>query len=88
LTPLEALACGVPPVVLDTDVARESLGDAAVYVPFDGDVPAIARALETALFDPAVRARVLAAAPATLARYSWPRAAAATLAVLESVASG
>ena len=33
LTPLEALAAGVPPVLLDTPVARESCGDAAVYVP-------------------------------------------------------
>jgi glycosyltransferase involved in cell wall biosynthesis len=87
-TPLEALACGVPPVVLDTDVARESLGDAAVYVPFNGDVPAIARALETALFDHAVRAKILAAAPAALARYSWPRAASETLAILESAVDG
>ncbi|PYR20569.1 MAG: glycosyltransferase family 1 protein, partial [Acidobacteria bacterium] len=84
-TPLEALACGVPPVVLDTDVARESLGDAAVFVPFNSDVPAIARALETVLFDQTVRARVLAAAPAALAKYKWPRAAAETLALLESV---
>jgi glycosyltransferase involved in cell wall biosynthesis len=86
-TPLEALACGVPPVVLDTDVARESLGDAAVYVPVNSDVPAIARALEAALFDQTVRVRVLAAAPAVLAKYNWPRAAAETLAVLESVVS-
>jgi glycosyltransferase involved in cell wall biosynthesis len=83
LPPLEALACGVPPVVLDTEVARESLRDAAVYVPVNGDVPAIARALEAALFDPAVRAQVLKAAPAALAKYSWPRAAAETLGVLE-----
>ncbi len=32
LTPLEALAAGIPPVVLDTAVAREVLGDAALYV--------------------------------------------------------
>ncbi len=82
-TPLEALACGVPPVVLDTDVARESLGDAAVFVPFNSDVPAIARALETALFDQTVRTRVLAAAPAALTKYQWPRTAAETMAVLE-----
>jgi glycosyltransferase involved in cell wall biosynthesis len=87
LPPLEALAYGVPPVVLDTEVARESLGDAAVYVPFNSDVPAIARALERALFDTALRARVLAAAPAALARYNWPRAGDETLAVLESVVS-
>jgi glycosyltransferase involved in cell wall biosynthesis len=86
-TPLEALAYGVPPVVLDTAVARESLGDAAVYVPFNSDVPAIARALETALFDAEVRARVLAAAPAALAKYQWPRAAAETLALLEAMGS-
>jgi hypothetical protein len=54
-----------------------------VYVPFNSDVPAIARALETALFDQTVRARVLAAAPAALAKYNWPRAAAETMAVLE-----
>ena len=33
LTPLEALAAGVPPVVLDTPVAREIYGPAARYVP-------------------------------------------------------
>jgi glycosyltransferase involved in cell wall biosynthesis len=33
LTPLEALAAGIPPVLLDTDVARESCGNAAVYGP-------------------------------------------------------
>jgi len=86
LTPLEALAAGVPPVLLDTPVARESCGDAAVYVPL-GEVPAITRALDAMLFDGATRSRILAAAPAALARYSWPRAARETLAVLEAVAS-
>ena len=38
LTPLEALSAGVPIVVLDTPVAREVYGDAAWYVPRDGDV--------------------------------------------------
>jgi glycosyltransferase involved in cell wall biosynthesis len=73
----------VPPVVLDTETARESLEDAALYVPSNADVPAIALALETALFDERARARVLEAAPAVLARYEWPRAARETLAVLE-----
>ena len=86
LTPLEALAAGVPPVLLDTPVARESCGDAAVYVPL-GEVPAITRALDAVLFDAATRSRILAAAPAALARYSWPRAARDTLAVLEAAAS-
>ena len=85
LTPLEALASGVPPVLLDTPVARESCGDAAVYVPA-GNLPATTRALESLLFDEAVRARLLAAAPAELAKYSWPRAARETLAVIERAA--
>jgi glycosyltransferase involved in cell wall biosynthesis len=84
LTPLEALAAGVPPVLLDTAVARESCGDAAVYVPV-GDGPATTRALEAVLFDEATRSRILDAAPHVLAKYSWPRAAQETLAVLESV---
>jgi glycosyltransferase involved in cell wall biosynthesis len=83
MTPLEALANGIPPVVLDTPVARESLMDAAVYVPLNGDVPAIVRALETALYDDEARTRMLTAAPAALARYQWPRAGRETLAILE-----
>jgi len=83
LTPLEALAAGVPAVLLDTPVARESCGDAALYVPPD-DLPAVTQALETLLFDDPTRARLLAAAPAVLAGYDWSRAACDTLAVLES----
>src|SRR4051812_9896964 len=82
LTPLEALAAGVPPVLLDTPVARESCGAAAIYVPHN-DRPATTRALESALFDDRLRAALLAAAPAELAKYSWTRAASDTLAVLQ-----
>jgi glycosyltransferase involved in cell wall biosynthesis len=85
LTPLEALAAGVPPVLLDTAVARESCGSAALYVPA-GDLAATTRALELALFDEETRTKLLAAAPSTLERYSWPRAARDTLAVLEGPA--
>lgn len=78
LTPLEALASGVPPVVLDTEVAREIYGPAAVYVA--GPNPAlIATALETAVTDGAERRQVLAAAPQVLARYSWDECAHRTL---------
>jgi glycosyltransferase involved in cell wall biosynthesis len=82
LTPLEALAAGVPPVLLDTAVARESCGDAAVYVPV-GNVAATTGGLESVLFDAATRTRILAAAPGQLAKYQWPRAAQETLAVIE-----
>ena len=85
MTPLEALAAGVPPVVLDTVVARETLRNAAIYVPAS-DIRAATRALERALFDEPARAQILAAAPATLAQYTWPRAARETLAVIEAAA--
>jgi glycosyltransferase involved in cell wall biosynthesis len=81
--PLEALNSAVPSVLLDTDVAREVCGDAAIYVQ-NGDIAAIGEALNGLLFDDQVRSRVLNAAPHVLARYSWARAAAATLAALES----
>jgi glycosyltransferase involved in cell wall biosynthesis len=86
MTPLEALTIGIPSVVGDTPAARESLGDAAIYAPHN-DIPAVGRALIAALFDESARARVLAAAPAVLAKYSWPRAARDTLAVLEAAGS-
>ncbi len=84
LTPLEALAHGVPIVVLDTPVAREVYGDAAIYVAAP-DPRLIEPALEQALFDEAERQRVLQAAPAVLARYSWAACARGVLqALLES----
>ena len=85
LTPLEALTAGVPPVLLDTPIARESCGEAALYVPL-GDRTAATRALEKALFDAAARARVLKAAPSALARYDWARSADDTLAAIEKAA--
>lgn len=84
-TPLEALSVGIPPVVSDTAVSRETLGESAVFV-VPGDVAATARALEAALFDEATRRRVFHAAPTALARYDWGRAARQTLALLEEAA--
>ncbi len=83
LPPLEALASGIPPVLLDTPVAREVCGAAARYVP-RGDIPAIAAALVDLLGNPAARAAVLSDAPGVLARYSWPEAARRTMDALES----
>jgi glycosyltransferase involved in cell wall biosynthesis len=83
--PLEALGSGVPPVLLDTEVAREVCGEAALYVA-NGDIPGITAALRSLLFDEGVRRRVLNAAPAVLARYTWARAAAETLAAHEASA--
>jgi glycosyltransferase involved in cell wall biosynthesis len=82
MTPLEALAAGIPPLLLDTPVARESCGDAALYVG-PGDVSGTADALERILADEPTRSRLLAAAPGALAKYSWPRAARETMALIE-----
>ncbi len=85
LTPLEALAAGVPVIVLDTAVARESCGDAALYVPA-GDLNALTRALQRVLFDEATRNDLLARAPQVLGRFDWIAAARDTLGVLVSAA--
>jgi glycosyltransferase involved in cell wall biosynthesis len=86
-TPLEALAHGAVPVVLDTPVAREVYGEAAVRVA-DGPtlVEALAAALGRLLTDPAARAPHLAAAPAVLASYRWADTAARTWRALEEAA--
>lgn len=85
MTPLEALAAGVPLVVLDTPVAREIYGDAASYVAAD-DVEGTAAALRRLLRSPDAGRDLLARAPAVLARYSWDRAAEQTLERLDRVA--
>jgi glycosyltransferase involved in cell wall biosynthesis len=86
LTPLEALAAGIPIVVLDTPVAREVCGPAAIYVARPDPV-LVEAALDQALFDENTRARILAEAPAVLARYSWRDCAARVLDVLVRAAA-
>jgi glycosyltransferase involved in cell wall biosynthesis len=86
LTPLEALAAGVPAVVLDTPVAREVYGDAAVYVRRH-DLAGTADALRQFLTSSSAAADLLGRAPAILRRYSWDRAAADTLEHIERIAA-
>jgi glycosyltransferase involved in cell wall biosynthesis len=83
--PLEALSAGVPVVVLDTPVAREIYGPAALYVE-KPDPSSVEVALERALFDVSDRERVMNAAPAVLARYSWRDCSARVLRALEAAA--
>ncbi len=88
-TPLEAMARGAVPIVLDTPVAREIYGAAAVRVP---DTPQlvthVTAALATLLDDPAARQHLREAAGPVLASYRWADAAARTLAHLEEAAGG
>ena len=82
--PLEAMAAGVPAIVGDTAVAREIYGDAARLVGFE-DVPGIADAILEVVRNHETRARLRAAAARRLPRFTWARAAAETLTVLETV---
>ena len=86
MTPLDALAAGVPPVVLDTAVAREIYGPAALFL--DRPEPAAVHdALRRALFEAGERGRILEAAPRQLERYSWQECGRRTLQVLLACAS-
>ncbi|MFB3855036.1 MAG: glycosyltransferase family 4 protein [Vicinamibacterales bacterium] len=87
LTPLEALARGVPPVVLDTPVAREVYKDAALYVA-PGDVAGTAAAITTLIADSLERRHILGRAAGILEEYSWPRLARETLEAIEAAAGG
>lgn len=87
LPPLEALSRGVPVVALDTPVAREVLGDGAILVAA-GDPDALTSALASAIDEGPVRDRLLAAAPAVVARYSWDRTATETFSALRDAARG
>lgn len=85
-TPLEALAAGVPALVLDTPVAREVYGDAVLYVSRPDPQP-VADALDLLLYDEHTRTRLLQAVPAVLGRYSWVRCAEQTLHALVAAGS-
>jgi glycosyltransferase involved in cell wall biosynthesis len=86
LTPLEALRAGVPPIVLDTPVAREIYGPAARYVSDVSTTTALGLALCELLTDPAARDDILRHATVLLARYDWTRTAHQTLAAIEEAA--
>ena len=87
LTPLEAMAHGAAPVVLDTPVAREIYGAAARYVGLGAEArDTLGRTITDLLVVPGQRAALVAEAPAVLSRYDWTRTAADTLAALEDAA--
>ena len=87
-TPLEALAAGVAPVLLDTPIARETCGAAARYVAPDAPNTTVAAAIVDLLTDAAARAEILRHATEVLPRYDWEIAAADTLRVIEEAAVG
>jgi glycosyltransferase involved in cell wall biosynthesis len=88
LTPIEAITRGVPAVVLDTAIARDTYGDAAIYVSPSASNDEIAAIIADLITNAEARRRLLANAEDVLARYDWPRAADETLTVLEEAALG
>jgi glycosyltransferase involved in cell wall biosynthesis len=85
MTPMEAAAHGVPSVLLDTPVAREVYGDAALRVPLS--VPVIADALTALLTDPDVHAAAVARGRAQLEAFTWSRTASVLRETLERAAT-
>jgi len=86
LTPLEALAAGIPSVVLETPVAREVYGPAVLYVPPEAGVRGIAQVLRDALDGADYVRAALGHAAGIVSRYSWDQAADRTLAAIEATA--
>jgi glycosyltransferase involved in cell wall biosynthesis len=83
LTPIEAMAAGIPIVVLDTDISREIYGPAAEYVARP-DPGLIADSLQRVLTAGAERTRLIEAGTMQVERYSWRECAQRTLQVLLS----
>lgn len=81
---LEAQACGVPLVAARASSLPEVAGDAAIYVdPLSVDD--ITRGLRLALSDATLCAELVARGAQNLCRFSWARAAAEVLAVLDAL---
>lgn len=81
---LEAMARGLPVACSDRGSLKEVAGDAALI--FDPEnVTAIARSIETLLFDRGVAERLREAGRARAAHFTWEKTARATLATYEKV---
>ena len=85
IPPLEAIAHGVPVVLLDTAVTREIYGSGALLV--QPDPSDIGKALRRLLMDAESHASLLAAGRGRLHAFSWPRTARILLTALERAAS-
>ena len=83
----EAMAAGVPTVASDDESIDEACGDAALRV-VARDVDGMAEALETAVFDAAERARLIAAGHAHVAGLTWDACARAITDGLVAAADG
>ena len=82
---LEAMACGTPVVASNTSSLPEVVGEAGLLVdPLNTD--ALAAALELALLDEPLRARLRRRGLARAAQFSWPAAARSLLGIYRRLA--
>lgn len=84
LTPLEAIARGVPPVLLDTPVAHEIYEGGALFV--SREPASIARAITTLLRDDRAHRDLVESGSALLSHFTWSRTAATIRTALERAA--
>jgi glycosyltransferase involved in cell wall biosynthesis len=85
--PLEALACGVPPVVLDKSSLAEVF-DGLAFMAARPEEKEIAEALRLALVDQGRRAEILAEFERRRAQFSWARAARELARLIEEMKAG
>lgn len=85
LPPLEAMACGTPVIVGNRASLPEVVGDAALMIdPFS--MQTLAQALDEVMSNSALAQRLTRAGPVRAELFSWDKAAARTLQVLDQAA--
>jgi glycosyltransferase involved in cell wall biosynthesis len=87
LTPLEALAAGVPPIVSDLPVYRETLATGALRFP-PGDGAALADALLRVANEPGLRGQLVSEGRAAIAPLTWDACARGIRASIERAVAG
>ncbi|MCW3007413.1 MAG: glycosyltransferase family 4 protein [Solirubrobacterales bacterium] len=87
LTPLEALAAGVPPIVSDLPVYDETLATGALRFP-PGDGAALAAALLRVAGEPGLRGQLVSEGRAAIAPLTWDACARGVHASIERAVAG
>ncbi len=88
LSPLEAMACGVPVVTSRRSSIPEVVGEAAVYLDEPRDPTEIADKTENLLTDPALRARLVEQGRERVSLFTWEEAARRALEAYREAAEG
>jgi glycosyltransferase involved in cell wall biosynthesis len=86
LSPLEAMACGVPVVTSRRSSIPEVVGEAAVYLDEPRDAREIADKTEALLSDPALREELVDKGRTRVSLFTWEEAARRVLQIYQEVA--